>query len=107
MRHAGRRGCPPVFKRLGPALPAAATTETLHGRGKIDWVENISEGERQGTSDNRVLLRDADIGALRDELHPARAAIRPYRGRGYPSTRVVVRALGTSFGPVLGHPGLG
>jgi hypothetical protein len=54
------RGCPPVFKRRNHPLPAMAT---LLRRGNTSSIENISEGERQGTSDHRILLRDAGIRA--------------------------------------------
>ena len=62
-----RRG-PPVFKRRNHSLPAsemhpAITTGRLC-RGETNSVENVSEGERQGTSEHRVLQRDADITAL-------------------------------------------
>jgi hypothetical protein len=47
------RCCPPVFKRRNHPLPAMAT---LLSGGNTNSIENISEGERQGTSDHRVLL---------------------------------------------------
>jgi hypothetical protein len=62
------RGCPPSFEPCDQALPAsemhpAATPATLVCRGETNSTKNTSEGERQGKSDHRVLLRDADIAA--------------------------------------------
>jgi hypothetical protein len=62
------RGCPPSFEPCDKALPAsemhaAATPATLVCWGETNSTKNTSEGERQGKSDHRVLLRDADIAA--------------------------------------------
>lgn len=62
------RGCPPSFEPCDKALPAsemrsAATPATLVCWGETNSTKNTSEGESQGKSDHRVLLRDADITA--------------------------------------------
>jgi hypothetical protein len=62
------RGCPPSFESCDKALPAsemqsAAAPAMLVCWGETNSTKNTSEGESQGKSDHRVLLRDADIAA--------------------------------------------
>src|SRR5262252_9239199 len=75
------RGCPPSFEPSDQALPAsemhpAATPAMLVCQGETNSIENIPKRQRQGKSDHRVLLRDADIAA---STMPSRTCWPPVR----------------------------